>query len=284
MFQAPVRPNGTVHVEFKAGRMDWDGKMVTADKRKGKMILLTNPEEQLMHIQWMDREKNETGIDLITINDAYFEKIDKCKDGRVYLLRFTSSDKKLFFWMQEPKDDKDDELIKKFNETVGAKIPEKGSAPTNASATTPSTGAAPTAGQQPIDPQLRAILSQILAQQGPTGQPRTPPVPLQSVLTTEVLQGLMTDEAAVSEMSALLPPGQQSPEDLREALQSAQLQQAIGGLTQAIHSDQLPVLFSSLGLDPSSIATAAPGSDALELLVRAMEGAQSAEPPAPAPP
>jgi hypothetical protein len=257
--------------------MDWDGKMVTADKRKGKLILLTNVEEQLMHIQWMDREKNETGIDLITINDAYFEKIEKCKDGRVFLLRFTSSEKKLFFWMQEPKSDNDEELIKKFNETVGAKIPEKGSAPTSTSAPTPSL--APAAGEQPIDPQLRAVLQQILAQQ--SGQPRTPPVPLQTVLTTEVLQGLLTDETAVAEMTGLLPPGQQTTDDLREALQSAQLQQAIGGLTQAIHSDQLPVLFSSLGLDPSSIATAAPGSDALELLVRAMEGATppSAEQP-----
>lgn len=279
LFQQPVRPNGTVHVEFKAGRMDWDGKTVTADKRKGKFILLTNVEEQLMHIQWMDREKNETGIDLITIADAYFEKIDKCKDGRVYLLRFTSSEKKLFFWMQEPKSDKDEEMITKFNETVGAKIPEKGSVPANTSTTT----AAPTGANAPIDPQLRAMLNQILAQQ-PAG-PRTPPVPLQAVLTTEVLQGLLTDESAVAEMSGLLPPGQQSTDDLRDALQSAQLQQAIGGLTQAIHSDQLAVLFSSLGLDPSSIASAAPGSDALELLVRAMEGAQpndpSTQPPAP---
>ena len=29
---------GTVHAEFKAGRMDWDGKMVTPDKRKGKIV------------------------------------------------------------------------------------------------------------------------------------------------------------------------------------------------------------------------------------------------------
>ncbi|CAK0800841.1 unnamed protein product [Prorocentrum cordatum] len=54
-----------------------------------------------MHFQWFDREKNETSVDLIVINDAYFEKIEKCKDGRVYILRFTSSDKKLFFWMQD---------------------------------------------------------------------------------------------------------------------------------------------------------------------------------------
>merc|ERR1719226_396104 len=100
--------------------------MVTPDKRKGKVVLVSVEEEQgLIHFQWHDREKNEVSIDRIVINDAYFEKIEKCTTGRVYLLRFTSSDEKLFFWMQEPKEDGDAELIKKFNEAVGATIPEK---------------------------------------------------------------------------------------------------------------------------------------------------------------
>merc|ERR1719330_1019461 len=78
-----------------------------------------------MHFQWHDREKSEVVHDLIVINDAYFEKIEKCTTGRVYVLRFTSSDKKMLFWMQEPKDDSDTDLIKKFNEAVGATIPAK---------------------------------------------------------------------------------------------------------------------------------------------------------------
>merc|ERR1719316_1337169 len=180
-----------------------------------------------MHFQWMEREKNETAIDLIVINDAYLEKIEKCTTGRVYLLRFTSSEKKLFFWMQEPKDDKDAEYIKTFNETIGAKIPEKGAPKPAAAAATP----APSAGlaaNQPIDPAIRNIVAQFIASQGP----RTPPVPLNAVLTTEVLQGLMTDEAAVAEATTLLPPGQQSPEDLRDALSSPQLQQSLTALSQ----------------------------------------------------
>merc|ERR1719183_1034020 len=125
-----------------------------------------------------------------------------------------------------------------------------------------------------VDPAIRAIVQQFIQTQGNQG-PRTPPVPLTAVLTTEVLQSLMTDEAAVAEMSTLLPPGQQTSEDLREALGSPQLQQSLTGLTQAIHSDQLPVLFSSLGLDPTVIASAQPGTDALELLIRAMEGSSA---------
>mmetsp|Transcript_105792 Transcript_105792/g.183913 ORF Transcript_105792/g.183913 Transcript_105792/m.183913 type:complete len:309 (-) Transcript_105792:79-1005(-) len=286
MFQQPARPNGNVHVEFRAGKMEWNGRMVTPDKRKGKIVLMTAEEEQLMHFQWYDREKNELAIDLIVINDAYLEKIEKCTTGRVYLLRFTSSDKKLFFWMQEPKNEKDEEFIKTFNETIGAKIPEKGAAPAapaaaagTAAAAAPAPGAAGLPGaDQPVDPQLRAILQQWLEQQ-PAAGPRTPPVPLTAVLTTEVLQGLMSDEDAVKEMSGLLPEGQQTTDDLRDALSSPQLQQSLGGLSQAVHSDQLPVLFASLGLDTSAIATAAPGSDALEVLCRAME-ANAPAPPA----
>lgn len=275
MFQQPARPNGNVHVEFRAGRMDWDGRMVTADKRKGKVILMTAEDEQLMHFQWMDREKNEVAVDLIVINDAYLEKIEKCKDGRVYLLRFTSSEKKLFFWMQEPKTEKDAEFVKTFNEAIGAKIPEKGAPkPVAAAAAAPAAAAGLPGMNQPMDPQIRAIVQQFIASQGP----RTPPVPLGAVLTTEVLQGLMTDDAAVAEMSTLLPPGQQTNDDLRDALGSPQLQQTLSALTQAVHSDQLPVLFASLGLDPSAIANAAPGSDALELLIRAMEGPSTAAP------
>lgn len=268
------RPDGNVHVEFRAGRMDWDGRMVKPDKRKGKIILVTSEAEQLMHFQWVDREKNEAVDDLIVINDAYLEKIDKCTTGRVYLLRFTSSAKKMFFWMQEPNTEKDADLVKTFNETIGAKIPEKGAAAPAAAAAAPSP--AGFGANQAIDPAIRAMVQQFIANQGP----RTPPVPLNAVLTTEVLQGLMTDEAAVAEMSTLLPPGQRSNEDLRDALGSPQLQQSLNALSQAIHSDQLPVLFSSLGLDPTAIASAQPGTDALEMLIRAMEGSSA---PAPAP-
>lgn len=259
--------------------MDWDGKMVTADKRKGKIVLYTSEEEALMHFQWVDREKNEVALDLIVINDAYLERIEKCTTGRVYLLRFSSSDKKHFFWMQEPKDDGDADLISRFNEAIGAKIPEKGSAPAAAAP-----AAAPAAGAGAAVPQgeLRAILAQFLENQGAQGS-RTPPIPLSAVLTTEVLQSLLTDEAACAEMKALLPETHQTPHGLREALASPQLQQSIHSLSQAVHSDQLPVLLASLGLNASAVGSAAPGSDALEVLCGAMEaqtgGSASTEKP-----
>lgn len=275
MFQpAAPRVPGHVHVEFKAGRMDWDGRMVTADKRKGKIVLFTSEEDQLTHLTWWDRDKNEQVTDLIVINDAYFERVEKCTTGRVYILRFTSSDKKMFFWMQEPKDDKDAENVKKFNEAVGATIPEKKTGASGAAAA-PASSAAPAAGGTPaIDPALRAMLSQLLQQQGgqgAAGAPRQAPIPLTAVLTTEVLAPLNSDEAAAKEMMDLLPESHKSPEGLREVLSSPQLQQSLVALTQAVHSDQLPVLLASMGLSADIISSMPPGSDALEVLCKAME-------------
>jgi len=274
LFQPPSRPQGQIHAEFKAGRCDWDGKLITPDKRKGKIVLFTSEDEQLTHFQWHDREKSEVVTDLIVINDAYFQKIEKCKTGRVYILRFTSSDKKLFFWMQEPKEEGDKENIEKFNTAIGAKIPEKGAG--GGSSAAPAAGAAAAApaaaaGQPPLDPQIQAALQQFLQSQGANAAPQTPPLPMTAVLTPEVLTGLMDDEAAVAEMMPLAPEGHRTPEALRNALGSPQLQQSLRALTQAVHSDQLVVLFSSLGLDPSAVTSAAPGSDALEVLCRAME-------------
>ncbi len=37
----------------------------------------------------------------------------QCKTGRVYILKFKDSARKYFYWMQEPSEDKDEELMKK---------------------------------------------------------------------------------------------------------------------------------------------------------------------------
>ena len=52
-------------MEFRAGKMEWDGRMVTPDTKKGKVVLMTGAEDQLVHVQWYDREKNELKLDRI---------------------------------------------------------------------------------------------------------------------------------------------------------------------------------------------------------------------------
>lgn len=57
--------------------------------------------------------------DLIVFpDDCEFKKVDGCKDGRVFLLKFKSSNRKLFFWIQESESSKDDEYCRKVNDLL----------------------------------------------------------------------------------------------------------------------------------------------------------------------
>ena len=49
-------------------------------------------------------------------DDIEFRKVKACTTGRVFILKFKSSSRKMFFWMQEPKADKDEDNCKKVND------------------------------------------------------------------------------------------------------------------------------------------------------------------------
>lgn len=105
-------------VEFRAGRMNMVGKMVHPDQRKG-LVYLYQSDDQLIHFCWKDRTTNTVEDDLIIFpDDCEFKKVEQCKTGRVFLLKFKSSNRKLFFWMQEPKNDKDDEWCRRINDVM----------------------------------------------------------------------------------------------------------------------------------------------------------------------
>ncbi|XP_015171509.1 PREDICTED: proteasomal ubiquitin receptor ADRM1 isoform X2 [Polistes dominula] len=105
-------------VEFKAGKMTMKGKMVYPDTRKGQ-IYVNHSDDQLMHFYWKDRTTGIVEDDLIIFpDDCEFKHVPACKTGRVYLLRFKSSSRKFFFWLQDLKTDKDEEYCRKINEVL----------------------------------------------------------------------------------------------------------------------------------------------------------------------
>ncbi|CRK87117.1 CLUMA_CG000846, isoform A [Clunio marinus] len=113
-------------IEFKAGRMNLvdreEGgvkkKMVHPDNRKG-LLYIYSADDGLTHFCWKDRTSGNVEDDLIIFpDDCEFKKVEQCKDGRVFLLRFKSSNRKLFFWLQEPTNDKDDEYCRRVNELL----------------------------------------------------------------------------------------------------------------------------------------------------------------------
>ncbi|CAG8799567.1 28959_t:CDS:10, partial [Gigaspora margarita] len=116
LFPAPV-PRRKYPVEFKAGKLKREGtsNLLKADERKG-LIYMDQGDDQLMHFYWKDRKTGNVEDDLIVFpEEAEFIRVEQCTTGRVCLLNFKSSSQKLFFWMQDTKDDKDEENINKVN-------------------------------------------------------------------------------------------------------------------------------------------------------------------------
>lgn len=103
-------------VECKAGKMSLKGKMVHPDKRKG-LLYVHQADDTLMHFCWKDRQTGTVEDDLIIFpGDCEFKRVAQCTTGRVYVLKFMSSSRKFFFWLQEPKTDKDEENCRHINE------------------------------------------------------------------------------------------------------------------------------------------------------------------------
>lgn len=83
------------------------------------LLYIYSAEDQLIHFCWKDRTTGHIEDDLIIFpDDCEFKKVDQCKTGRVYILKFKSSNRKLFFWMQEPETEKDDDFCRRINEIL----------------------------------------------------------------------------------------------------------------------------------------------------------------------
>ncbi|RZC39818.1 proteasomal ubiquitin receptor ADRM1 [Asbolus verrucosus] len=115
----PGSTGGNKHlVEIRAGKMNLKGRMVCPDKRKG-LLYVYQSDDSLMHFCWQDRTTGIVEDDLIIFpDDCEYIKVPQCTTGRVYLLKFKSSSRKFFFWLQEPRTDKDDENCKRINELL----------------------------------------------------------------------------------------------------------------------------------------------------------------------
>nr|CAD7396716.1 unnamed protein product [Timema poppensis] len=105
-------------LEFKAGQMTLKGRMVYPDTRKG-LVFIYCSSRVLKHFCWRERENNEAEIDIVVFpGDCIFQRVPQCTTGRVYLLKFYNPPKKLFFWLQEPNINGDQEICASVNEIL----------------------------------------------------------------------------------------------------------------------------------------------------------------------
>ena len=104
------------------------GTTVTADPRRGTIKFIRG-DDSLLHLQWTQRPNGElepTNDLILFPGDAVWESVPECTTGRVFLLRFQSSNARRFFWMQEPDASKDAEFTKKINDHIAGTTDEDG--------------------------------------------------------------------------------------------------------------------------------------------------------------
>ncbi|KAF8821334.1 putative adhesion regulating molecule region protein [Cardiosporidium cionae] len=243
-------------VEILAGKCNWDGRLVTPDTRKGKLVVGIG-EDGLTHVQWICRTSNAIEENLIVISDAYLQKVEQAKTGRVYVLRFTSSDEKLLYWMQNADTSKDVELVQKFNSLMGSPvIPETPETITQAAASPPAPHAASTE-----DSSMAAMAENFV----------------QIIQQLPAFQGAARTRG--EELFTHLPPGLQNLEGFLDSLRSPQLTHNMNLLTQAIYSEQLlPTIMSSMEIPYPSL-NASSSADPMEILIDSLESSGASTTP-----
>ena len=63
-------------------------------------------------MQWLERSSQDAEVDLVLFpGDAVWKKVTQAgEEARVFLLEFPATKQHYFFWMQEPKEEKDAEV------------------------------------------------------------------------------------------------------------------------------------------------------------------------------
>ncbi|GCB66792.1 hypothetical protein scyTo_0005034 [Scyliorhinus torazame] len=292
-------------VEFRAGKMSLNGSTVTPDKRKGQ-VYIQQTDDSLIHFCWKDRTAGTVEDDLIIFpDDCEFKRVAQCTTGRVFVLKFKTGSKRLFFWMQEPKSDKDEEFCRKVNEYLN-NPPMPGALGGSGSSgghelaalggesglqsllgnmshnqlmqlmgATGLGGLASGSATSPTQPiQLRDLQSILASMTVPataegTGQQA---VDLSSVLTPEIMAPILANSEVQERLLPYLPTGESLPqpaEEIQNTLTSPQFQQAMSMFSAALASGQLGPLMSQFGLPAEAVEAAGKGD--VEGFAKAMQ-------------
>ncbi|KAF8194256.1 proteasome complex subunit Rpn13 ubiquitin receptor-domain-containing protein [Pholiota molesta] len=259
-------PSSEILLAFKAGRAfrrEGTNNVVPAPTKGA--IYLTTGEDGLLHFIWKNRVTNAIEEDLILFPfDASFVKVSQ-SPGRVYVLKFSSSNQRHFFWMQDASDSRDAEFISNVNGLLMDpefdmrwNVPITSTAPqasTSAAAAQPGPSAPAPSGAANFaaTPEQLAALSQILTSMSDrTKAPSTPDVSLSDILTPGILGPLFESHPEL--IQALFPhlppdlPVRPSAEVLQQIIHSPQFRAAVSNFDQALRTGLLGGLVRTLGL------------------------------------
>jgi len=245
---------------FKAGRCTRREGTNFVDALPAKGTISLRSEDGLLHFRWQDRTTGNVEEDLILFpQDASFSKVTQAAGGRVYVLKFSSSNQRHFFWMQDASSTRDEEFANNVNRLLenleeelvwnsassSSAVPITSNAQQGASSS--SNNALPPLSEEQLT-HLRQLVSNMVTE---PAQPQ-PTVSLRDVLTPENLIPLFTNHPEL--IPALFPhlpsdlPTPPSAEVLKQIISSPQFQGAVRNFDQALHTGLLGGLVRGLGL------------------------------------
>ncbi|RPD62357.1 adhesion regulating molecule [Lentinus tigrinus ALCF2SS1-7] len=278
---------------FKAGRAFRRGStnFVDPDPTKGA-ILLQNGEDGLLHFIWKNRSNNDVEEDLILFpGDATFAKVEQSAWGRTYVLKFSSSDQRHFFWMQDANGSRDEEFVGNVNRLLADPSivpiwysegynPNSQAAGPSTSTSAPAASSSQAPGSYQATPEELARIRQIVTSLGARGgAPAAEPEPeilLTDVLTPANLRPLFrSNPELVQSLFPHLPPDLPSPpnvETLERIVQSPQFRAAVRNLDMALRTGLLGGLVRTLGLPEEAGTGVEPFLRALQDQARREEG------------
>ncbi|GJJ13333.1 hypothetical protein Clacol_007585 [Clathrus columnatus] len=260
-------------VAFKAGRLQrrGDTNWVDAQPTKGRLQLLM-ADDGLLHFQWVDRITStvkEVRDLIIFPNDASFEKVSQSSSGRTYVLKFTSSNQRYFYWFQDVSTAQDNQIVNNVNGLLqdASYIPEWEAPSNSESQPQASTSTVPILQQQqrPSAEQLAQIRSILLGMGSDStaisGSAASQPseLSLADILTPTNLAPVFASPDLVQAIFPHLPsdlPVPPSSETLQRIIESPQFHSAVRSLDQALGTGLLGGLVRGLGL-PEEAGTGA---------------------------
>ncbi|KAJ1694232.1 hypothetical protein LUZ63_010930 [Rhynchospora breviuscula] len=259
-----------VMLEFRAGKMLLEGTQVVPDTRKG-LVRIGRGEEGLLHFQWLDRSQNIVEDDQIVFPDeAVFEKVTQ-SSGRVYILKFTSDNRKFFFWMQEPSAEGDLEICNSVNTCLNRPLDMMGDDEAEGSVPVPEMSEEATeddlssrAGNLVDQSMATDLTGEVTSSAGPVQledlqrilrniqAPVEDPdarIGLGDILKPDLVSPLIETLPVEQTLASYLPEGSQSRADIIELFQSPPFRQQLDTFTHVLRTGQIDL--SQFGVDPT---------------------------------
>ncbi|KAJ3146688.1 adhesion regulating molecule 1 [Geranomyces michiganensis] len=243
LFGSSSQQQSPTLVQFRAGKCSRSGTTVTPEARKG-LLYMQQGEDSLLHFYWKDRGTGAIEDDLIIFQDeADLEKVTQ-STGRVYVLKFKSSSQKLFFWMQEPNADKDEELVAKVNSLI-SNPPASGDdlmqalAHSQREETPASPGGTPSQLEQ-----IRRILANISV----SDREAEPANSVSHAITPEIIGPILSNAEISSVLFPNLPYApSRSNAELESIINGPEFQRSAQSLSAALRQGQLTDIIQEIG-------------------------------------